>query len=181
MYFCCFPFSDFPFLPCLQVLLLNKTDYDLQEHVAATLLPGCTLTTDGDSTMLPLSLPPPYRPLRLKLKVQSTQACLEFHGYNFPLRGALDNCEHPIGPDLIFLIPYPSPVPFASSGGGYLDKDDNLVDKGHGPYVRWTCLLDGPALLEHMELVLQGTYVPMEIVGDAVPDTWVFPPNVILQ
>ncbi|CAK9049018.1 unnamed protein product [Durusdinium trenchii] len=142
------------FLRRLEVHILNKTTYDFKDHFASTLLPGFTLTTEGDTTMSPLSLPPPHRPLRLKLKVQGSQACLEFHGYNYPLRAAFDSCDHPIG-------------------GGYLDKDDNLCEKGQGPYVRWTPLLDCPALVAILHEVLDGTCAPMQVVGDKLPDDFV--------
>ena len=71
-------------------------------------------------SMTVMDLPPPSRPLKLKLKVASPDSvAIELHVRTCSLRHSLADCGFPVG-------------------GGYLDADDNLVEKGPGAnYVRW--------------------------------------------
>ncbi|CAL1142275.1 unnamed protein product [Cladocopium goreaui] len=88
-----------------------------------TNLPDFSLTMSACelSSMTVRDLPPPSRPLKLKLKVASPDsAASELHVRTCSLRHSLADCGFPVG-------------------GGYLDADDNLVEKGPGAnYVRWT-------------------------------------------
>ena len=112
-----------PGILSLSCSLLVHTPYDLTADFQDTNLPDFSLTMSACElpSMTVMDLPPPSRPLKLKLKVASPDSvAIELHVRTCSLRHSLADCGFPVG-------------------GGYLDADDNLVEKGPGAnYVRWT-------------------------------------------
>ena len=88
-----------PCYPCCQVTLHNFTEYDLQPHFANTNLPAFALSTEP-CDLTAWSFPPPARAVTLKIKVRDTEAAVELHGRNYPLRNNLADCGCTVGPVL---------------------------------------------------------------------------------
>ena len=79
----------------VKVTCHNHTPYDLTAYFADTSLPCLLVPLPQRLAPIdlgPFSLPPPARPLRLKLKVQNALASVEFHGNTYPLRRAFASC-----------------------------------------------------------------------------------------
>ena len=141
------------------MLCHNHTPYDLTTHFEATNLPAFSLVLAACElpAMGVMDLPPPSRPLKLKLKVASADTvAVEFHGRTYSLRHNLTDCGIPIG-------------------GGYLDAEDNLVEKGPGAtYVRWTEALPFKNLLNIAEIIAN-TFVEVEVHGGTIPPEFLPP------